>query len=409
MNVNVKRGIYRGFLLALGAAVLIAPLACPRREPVPHARVAVVTASRDAAGIRHAPDAIAQAISSSSDAYVRAAMPVIDIHTHIDPSATATVMRLFAARGIHTAVNLSAGYEGAGLEDALAQQRATQGRIVPFCTLPWQGTGDPRFVSVSIGILERCRALGVRGLKIPKVLGLGARDLDGQRLHVDAARLDPIFAAVERLGMVVLIHTGDPRAFFEPATPMNERWDELQSHPSWSFHGPQWPSFNEILREFETRVLRHPRVTFIGAHFGNAAEDPERVARLLSQAPRYMIDTAARVPEFGRHPASTMRAFFTRWQDRIVFGTDLGLGDDMGQWMLGSHGDEPTQQRDVDRFFTATWRYYEGSDESWENPTPIQGRWRTHPVGLSTDILAKVYAGNAARILGIAWPPTSPR
>jgi predicted TIM-barrel fold metal-dependent hydrolase len=338
--------------------------------------------------------------------YARAAFPILDVHTHLEPDATDVVLRLFDARGLRAAVNLSAGIPGGGgLEEALVQQQQSQGRILPFCTLPWRYTAHPEFVPRSVEILEQCRARGVRGLKIPKVLGLVARDSDGSRLTVDAPRLDPIFEACGRLGMVVLIHSGDPRAFFEPATPANERWEELSQHPSWSFHGPQFPTFDGILSEFERRVLRHPGTTFIGAHFGNAAEDPARVARLLERAPNYYIDTSARVPEFGRHPAATMRAFFERWQDRVLFGTDLGVGRDMSHWMLGSGGDAPTTQQDVDRFFTATFRYFESNEESIENPTPIQGRWRIHPVGLSPTVLAKIYGGNAARLLDVPWPP----
>jgi predicted TIM-barrel fold metal-dependent hydrolase len=242
-------------------------------------------------------------------------------------------------------------------------------------------------------------------LKIPKVFGLGARDLDGSRLPVDSPRLDPIFERAGQLGMVVLIHVGDPRAFFEPPGPQNERWEELRAHPHWSFYGPDYPSWDQILSEFERLVLRHPHTTFIGAHFGNAAEDPARVARLLERAPNYYIDTAARIPEFGRHPQSDMRAFFLRWQDRVLYGTDLGLGRDMSTWMLGSSGDEPTTQHDVDRFFTASFRYFEGHEASAENPTPIQGRWPVHPVGLPEEVLRKIYGGNAARLLGVHWPP----
>jgi predicted TIM-barrel fold metal-dependent hydrolase len=381
--------------IGLARLALVALASCSRREPaaraVPRAEVTGTIADVPAPTDRRT--------------FERAALPVLDVHTHLDPNATATILRLFDQRGIRVAVNLSAGWEGAGLEEALAQERASGGRIVPFCTLPWRAAQDPRFVPESVRILERCRALGVRGLKIPKVLGLGAQDLDGSRLRVDAPRMDPVFAAAERLGMVVLIHAGDPRAFFEPATPANERWEELQAHPAWSFHGSGFPTFDQILTEFETRVLRHPNLVFIGAHFGNAAEDPDRVARLLERAPRYFIDTSARVPEFGRHAAERMRAFFLRWQDRIVFGTDLGLGEDPGEWMLGSHGNSRTTPSDVDRYFTATWRYYEGRDREWQNPTPIQGRWNIHPIDLPRPVLAKIYGANAARLLGIAWPP----
>jgi predicted TIM-barrel fold metal-dependent hydrolase len=343
---------------------------------------------------------------ASVPGFVRSAYPILDVHEHLEPDATQAILALHDARNIRMAVNLSGGMpDGGGLEESLAQAQASHGRIVPFCNLPWRGSSDPRFVDVSVQILERCRQLGVRGLKIPKVFGLVARDLDGSRLPVDSARLDPIFEAAGRLGMVVLIHVADPRAFFQQPTAQNERYEELSVHPSWSFYGPEWPSWDQILSEFERRVQRHPHTTFIGAHFGNAAEDPERVGRLLEHAPNYYIDTAARIPEFGRHPSAQMRAFFERWQDRVLFGTDLGLGNDMSNWMLGSSGADAVTQRDVDRFFTASYRYFESSEASIENPTPIQGRWPVFPVGLSRSVLMKIYGGNAARLLHVAWPP----
>lgn len=378
MSVNQKLAKAPQFLAKAMALTLALAPACPRPGAEPARR------PRD---------------------YGRASEPIIDVHTHLDPEATDVILALFDARNIRYAVNLSAGMPGRGLELAIAQQRASGGRLIPFCTLNWRETARPDFAERSVAILERCRELGVRGLKIPKVLGLYASDVDGSRLRVDAPRLDPIFEAAGRLGMMVLIHSGDPRAFFDPPGPQNERWEELRAHPAWSFYGEGWPTFDQVLSEFERRVLRHPRTTFIGAHFGNAAEDPARVGRLLERAPNYYVDTSARVPEFGRHPAAQMRRFFVRWQDRVLFGTDLGLSRDPSTWVLGSGGDEPTTQRDVERFFNATFRYFESNEGSIENPTPIQGRWPIHPVGLPASVLAKIYGGNAARLLGVPWPP----
>ncbi len=340
----------------------------------------------------------------------RAAWPVVDVHTHLDPAATQRSLGMMDARNVRFAVNLSGGWEGAGLEDSLAVERATGGRIVPFCNVDWRGAMAPGWVERQAAILERCAALGVRGWKIPKVLGLYLTDVtDGSRVRVDDERLDPLFEAAGRLGLVVLIHVGDPRAFFEPATPANERWEELRAHPSWSFADPRYPRWSEVLDEFDRRVLRHPRTTFIGAHFGNAAEDPDRVERLLARAPNYYIDTAARVPEFGRHDPGRMRAFFVRWQDRVLFGTDLGVGPEPEQLMLGSTGETPPTADDERRFWRSSFRYFESTDRRFETPTPIQGRWTIDGVGLPDVVLRKVYGENAARLLRLPLSPTVTR
>ncbi|MBI2894079.1 MAG: amidohydrolase family protein [Deltaproteobacteria bacterium] len=330
-----------------------------------------------------------------------AATPKIDVHTHISPSAYERALDLMDQAGVQIAVNLSGGMPGAGLEQSLAVQERSGKRIRVFCNLDLRGVEDPRFAGWATGILRRCKEAGALGLKIPKSLGLGVLTSEGL-LAVDDPRLDPVFDEAGRLGMVVLIHVGDPEAFFEPARPENERWEELSAHPEWSFADPRFPRWTEILDAFERRIARHPRTRFIGAHFGNAAEDPERVARMLDRYPNYFIDTAARVPEFGRHPAPRMRRFFVRYQDRILFGTDLGVSE--GSLMLGSTDGKPVTRAAIDRFFSAHWRYFETTSRQIENPTPIQGRWRIDAIGLSTEVLRKLYWANAARLLGITVP-----
>ncbi len=334
----------------------------------------------------------------------RAAFPALDVHAHFDTTATARVLAILDARNIRRAVNLSAGWPGMGLEEALAQERSSGGRILPFCMVDWRGFGSPGWVETQSGYLQACARAGVRGWKISKALGLGVRDQDGARVRVDDPRLDPLFDLVGRLGMVVLIHSGDPRAFFEPATPSNERWDELRVHPDWSFADPRYPRWGEILTELETRVVRHPGTRFIGAHFGNAAEDPDRVERLLVRAPNYFIDTSARIPEFGRHDPAQMRRFFLRWQDRILFGTDLGVGSDPRELMLGSTGEQPPGPAEIERFWTATFRYFESDARAFAHPTPIQGGWTIDAIDLPDEVLRKVYGANAARLLGLPWP-----
>ena len=83
--------------------------------------------------------------------------------------------------------------------------------------------------------------------------------------------------------MPISIHTGDPKAFWLPANEKNERWDELQAHPEWSFVGGKVPSWQELYDAFDRRVARHPKTIFIGVHFGNNPEDPERAGQMLDK------------------------------------------------------------------------------------------------------------------------------
>ncbi len=67
--------------------------------------------------------------------------------------------------------------------------------------------------------------------------------------------------------------------------------------------------------------------------------------------------------------------------------------------MLGSPGRDPPTAADVERFFRATWRYFETREVGFEHPTPIQGEWKIDGVGLPRDVLKAIYSGNADRLL----------
>lgn len=331
----------------------------------------------------------------------------IDVHAHFGPSAAAHAIALMDAYGIDVIVNLSGGAPGRGLEEQLAAAARFPGRIVVFANLDWRlpqaGPGYGRKMAAD---LVESRRLGAVGLKIPKGLGLGFVDHAGKLIAVDDPELDPVFDKAGELHMPVAIHVGDPVAFWRPPTADNERLEELSVHPEWSFYGAPVPSWEELFAALERRVARHPKTTFVSVHFGNAPEDPERVAALLDKYPNLHVDTAARVPELGRQPADKMRALMVKHQDRILLGTDLGVGRRPLDLMLGSTGAEPPTKADVDHFFASTWRWFETRDRGFAHPTPVQGKWTIDGVGLPPAVLAKIYAGNAERVLGL---PVTPR
>jgi predicted TIM-barrel fold metal-dependent hydrolase len=253
-------------------------------------------------------------------------------------------------------------------------------------------------------LVRQAHRMGAKGLKIAKVLGLHLRGPDGRLLPVDDPGLDPVFEAAGELGMPITIHSGDPRAFWLPVTPSNERFAELSAHPGWALYGKKVPSFDEILNQLERRIARHPKTTFISVHFGNCAEDIDRVAKLMRKYPNMYVDTAARIPELGRHPPDKLRAFFMEFQDRIVYGSDLGVGPEPSPLFLGSEGPKPATDADRELFFAATHRFFETDDRNFDHPTPIQGSWKINGINLPKDVLEKVYAKNAMRLLKIPEP-----
>jgi predicted TIM-barrel fold metal-dependent hydrolase len=345
--------------------------------------------------------------SAEAEAKPPAPIPKVDVHLHIDPATADLALAIPAENGIALGLNASGGEPGRGLETSHELAQRTQGRLLHYCNLRFSRVADDDWPDYVTRTLDGCVALGARGLKIFKSLGLGIVDASGALVPVDDPRLDIVFEGAGKRGLPVLIHSGDPKAFFEPNTPQNERHAELGVHPDWSFHGTApngqpWPSWSALLDQFEARVARHPHTQFLGAHFGNAAEDPDRVARLLARCPNYFIDTAARVPEFGRHPAAQMRAFFVRFQDRVLFGSDLGVGP--GGLTLGSGGDRPGTRPEAKVFFDRHWAYFETNARRMPHPTPIQGQWTVDGIGLPRAVLEKLYFRNAVQLFHLELP-----
>ncbi len=325
----------------------------------------------------------------------------IDAHAHIGYNGFDRAIRIMDLSGIRRLVNLSGGIPGYDFEMMQTLANMTRNRIINYVNLNWYYVDYPElFQKINIRNLNRAKAMGAKGVKIFKSLGLGIRYSDGRLLRVDEEILDPIWKECGRLGLPVSIHSADPVAFFKPPTPDNERYIELLAHPGWSFYGNDYPTFEELISQFENLIRRHPETVFIGVHFGNYAENPDFVGSMLDKYPNYYIDIAARVPEFGRHNAQKMHDFFIKYQDRILFGTDIGIYSD-SLW-LGSKGFEPEpDDEDAIEFYRKHYKYFETDAYQMEHMTPVQGDWKIDAINLPDEVLEKLYYRNAEKVLNI--------
>jgi predicted TIM-barrel fold metal-dependent hydrolase len=351
---------------------------------------------------RRAPEAARPGAAARSAA---TPIPILDMHVHLSPGAVPRLLQLMNRHGIARVVNLSGGDPVTGLQDQLDAAATAPGKIVVFTTLAYEQAAHADYGERMAQLLEIAHQRGARGLKIAKVLGLGLRDARGRLLRVDDPGLDPVFERAGALGMPVAIHSGDPEAFWLPVDARNPRRAELEAHPGWALYGRAVPTFDELLQQLEARIARHPGTTFIAVHFGNAAERPRYVAELLRKYPNLFIDTAARIPELGRHAPALLQDLFVEFQDRILYGSDLGVGPEPTPLFLGSQGSRPPTARETELFFAASRRFFESADERFEHPTPIQGDWKITGIALPRSVLKKIYHDNAARLLSLPLLP----
>ena len=339
------------------------------------------------------------------------AFPVIDFHTHLCFSAQSEkgvslsgdrkfiatpqdLLPVMDRKGVRTLVNLTGGYQQ-GLKLAVEKfDKAHPGRFITMTEPAWARIKDPNYAKLQVEMLEEAKRNGARGMKVLKTLGLYLREniTSGKLIAIDDARFDPMWDACGRLGLPVAIHVSDPTAFFNATDRFNERFEELNNHPDWSFHGKDFPSNEQLLAARNRVFARHPKTKFVALHVGNFAEDLGNVGGALDQFPNLHVEMAARVGELGRQPRAS-RKFFEKYQDRILFGTDAV-----------PNGIEFPQQLFGDKLYEIYYRFLETEDEYFDYAparVPPQGRWRIYGIGLPPAILKKVYYNNAAKLLGL--------
>jgi len=315
----------------------------------------------------------------------RAKYPVIDVHNHVDDALgingaeipAAEVVRRMDAANVQKIVILT-GMWGDRLQAVIDKMvKPYPDRFIVFTQIDYSKIDDPDFAAESVAQLNDAVRRGARGVKVLKDLGLGVKDKSGKFIAVDDPRLDPIWEECGRLGIPVAIHTTDPEAFFTPVDSHNERYEELNQNPTWSFHGPQFPSKDTLLAQRNHLFEKHPDTKFIALHVANWPENLDVVSSWLDKYPNMYVEFGARQAELGRQPRRAHR-FFLDYQDRILFGTDS----------------EPE-----DAMYANYFRWLETADEYFPYwGYPGQGRWEIYGLELPDSVLEKVYNKNATRL-----------
>jgi predicted TIM-barrel fold metal-dependent hydrolase len=223
--------------------------------------------------------------------------------------------------------------------------------------------------------LENAAKLGAIGLKIYKNLGLNLKDGKGNRVKVDDDRLQFIWEKCAQLGFPVLIHSGEPIAFFDDIDEFNERWLHARQRPSSFRPSDKYPSFNEVMSEQYNMFKKNPNTIFINAHLGWYGNNLEKLDSQLNDLPNVYTEFGAVINELGRQPVSA-RKFFVKHQDKILFGKD-------------NYNKEE---------YYLYFQVLETNDEYIEYFRKRHGLWRLYGLNLPDSILKKVYHENALKI-----------
>jgi predicted TIM-barrel fold metal-dependent hydrolase len=310
----------------------------------------------------------------------RAKFPFVDIHNHqwrLGEGDLSPLVSEMDSLNMQVLVNLS-GRGGQALKQMTDNINA-QGlshRFVIFTNINIRSIDDPDWSEETVKQLEFDVENGAKGLKIYKSQGMSHTDSSGNRIPIDDERLDPVWAKCGELGIPVLIHSADPRSFWQPHDSLNERWLELKLRPGRK-RGPDNPApWEQIIAEQHNIFRKHSGTTFINAHFGWFANDLAKLSQLMEELPNMHVEFGAVIAELGRQPRAA-KAFFEKYQDRILFGKDAYNPEE----------------------YATYFRVLETEDEYFPYYKRYHAFWKMYGIGLSDAILKKIYYENALKLI----------
>ncbi|MBX2941003.1 MAG: amidohydrolase family protein [Cyclobacteriaceae bacterium] len=311
----------------------------------------------------------------------RAKFPFVDIHNHQYSMPTMNLNGLISEMDkMNMAVMTNLSGRGRGstehLENSIKNVKDHYPkRFLIFTNVDFSGIDDADWTKRTVKQLEEDVKRGASGLKIFKSLGMFDKDSKGNRIRIDDPRIDPVWAKCGELGIPVLIHSADPKQFWQPIDNQNERWLELKTHPG-RRHDNDPVSWETIINEQHNIFKKHPKTNFINAHMGWYASDLKKLGELMDLYPNMYTEIGAIIAELGRQPRAA-KAFMEKYQDRVLFGKD--------SWV-------PSE-------YETYFRVLESEDEYFPYHKRYHAFWRMYGLGLPDKVLKKIYYKNALKLI----------
>jgi hypothetical protein len=272
------------------------------------------------------------------------------------------------------------------IKEALALVRSSRGHIALCTTFDPYKFNDPNFDADTIRQLDQDFAQGAVAVKIWKNIGMEIKDRDGKFVMPDDPKFAPIYQDIARHGKTLMAHLAEPDVAWGPPDRSDPSWSYYQENPQWFLYNkPGFPSKQEILKARDHVLAENPDLRMVGVHLGSMEKNLDDIASHLDRYPNFAVDTAARMEYLMIAPPEKVRAFLIKYQDRVLYGTDLDLI---------ATADVQESLKEWQATYVRDWKFL-ATDETFEP----EGR-TVHGLKLPEAVLQKIFRNNA-----VHWIP----
>lgn len=323
-----------------------------------------------------------------------AQLPIIDGHLHVwkgfQPHQIWDTLKVVGVQRCN-ALSLNNFEKGGTLnEEALHFKKVSRSMAYAFGSIDYTShlQGEKMKPGDLVDQAQRLKAMGFDGIKMWEGKPLAYIVLPDR---LDGIFFEPYFAWMEEQGFPIVLHLADASRFWDPAR---------KGLDPWSFAGEPYPTRQEMYVELEMILTRHPRLKLILAHFLFLWDELEEARRILDAYPSISFDLTPGVQgyvQMSRQSAAT-RQFFLDYQDRLIYGTDIGalpLLDPAVKFDLAREAGQPW----LVRTFLETGRDIPFPDGIGVAKNALAGE-RLHGIALPTSALEKIYRLNFERMVG---------
>ncbi|MEX0882853.1 MAG: amidohydrolase family protein, partial [Cyclobacteriaceae bacterium] len=264
-------------------------------------------------------------------------------------------------------------------------------------TFSLENFNDEDWESKTLDYLKSSISKGAIGVKVWKNVGMELKDENGDLVMIYDPRFDPIFELLEDEDITLLGHLGEPRNTWLPLEEMTVKGDRdyFRENPKYHMYNfPDFPTYEDQIDARDSMLKKHPQLRFVGAHLGSLEYDIDELAKRLDQYPNMAVDMAERISHLQYQAINNWQGvhdFLIKYQDRLLYGTDLRAGaSDIVSKGLTHPEDIMQHSHEV---WLRHWKFFT-TDEEMEVPK-VNGKFKG--MKLPRGVVDKIYRSNAEK------------